>query len=490
MVYCDKCDNVYHMNCMQPTMQTVPTSVETWFCSRCVECKSCNKSITSWGYTSNECVQCREDLNDIKDVVESLLLKCENRASITNSQTSVNSVRVPFDTQISPNIAKALEGDTLTLAGTAKRAANAPVETIALKKARLKKERIELQLSNAEVEVMEAVTNADREARRSQFIAEYELVESMDRKALSEIKLPSRVDEENICSVCEKVCTSNDNYSCCHLCGNTFHRDCGATLFSLPSYPWIDFAVWGEENTICCKSCLSRCAHNEASNSSVGDIALTVIGVQRLRSQLARIGAAAKLETVKADMAASWGSHWVSYVAVLNWAATRIAWFETTNTKSLNSFVQSKNQDSATRDLLMPVWIRQRAVRFLIGWRRRESNARQFLEQQKSFLRGNHLGTTNDEATPTRALDSVDAGCLSRLASGAAALLYATATDVPSDRLRVELNEVAESLINFMQCEKSGNGFSSANQLYSLHDAMNLIQVTLNPIIQFNTNLS
>jgi len=93
LVYCEGCDEAFHLNCLRPVLPMIPKS--SWFCMKCVHCKECqsvDESVSPnpsvWGYTLNQCYPCftiQEKRIIEKQVIEQRenLLKLE-RLKFTN----------------------------------------------------------------------------------------------------------------------------------------------------------------------------------------------------------------------------------------------------------------------------------------------------------------------------------------------------------------------------------------------------------------------
>jgi histone-lysine N-methyltransferase MLL3 len=59
LLCCDGCENGFHLECMDPPMDTIPTQ-EEWYCDGCVSCKHCHTTIKSWSYARDACRSCWE----------------------------------------------------------------------------------------------------------------------------------------------------------------------------------------------------------------------------------------------------------------------------------------------------------------------------------------------------------------------------------------------------------------------------------------------
>lgn len=67
LVFCDACDRAFHMNCLQPRLESTPSG--SWICHHCCDChgvnnQKCinilNNSVSTWGNFTNTCCMCYE----------------------------------------------------------------------------------------------------------------------------------------------------------------------------------------------------------------------------------------------------------------------------------------------------------------------------------------------------------------------------------------------------------------------------------------------
>ena len=68
-VRCSGCRGVFHAGCMDPPMVSVEDS-ERWFCSMCIDCKSCNKVMSDsrhWSLRIDSCSSCDDKIRTNKD---------------------------------------------------------------------------------------------------------------------------------------------------------------------------------------------------------------------------------------------------------------------------------------------------------------------------------------------------------------------------------------------------------------------------------------
>ena len=68
-VRCSGCRGVFHAGCMDPPMVSVEDS-ERWFCSMCIDCKSCSKVMSDsrkWSLRIDSCSSCDDKIKTNKD---------------------------------------------------------------------------------------------------------------------------------------------------------------------------------------------------------------------------------------------------------------------------------------------------------------------------------------------------------------------------------------------------------------------------------------
>ena len=100
LVYCEGCDEAYHLNCLHPVLPMIPKS--SWFCMKCVLCKEClsvddddaaaagggANPNSVWGYALNQCYRCftiqEERIAERKVIEQRENLKKLERLKFTN----------------------------------------------------------------------------------------------------------------------------------------------------------------------------------------------------------------------------------------------------------------------------------------------------------------------------------------------------------------------------------------------------------------------
>lgn len=71
LLYCELCDNSYHLSCVVPKVESVPST--SWICHKCVACARCKDTriCKSWG---SEVTLCRACILDDENAIQNMLL--------------------------------------------------------------------------------------------------------------------------------------------------------------------------------------------------------------------------------------------------------------------------------------------------------------------------------------------------------------------------------------------------------------------------------
>ena len=129
-------------------------------------------------------------------------------------------------------------------------------------------------------------------------------------------------------------------------------------------------------------------------------------------------------------------------------ATCRMQWFETLKnlsaSPSLKVWVRHEMGEEAPliseEEETRPTWLRQRAVRFMINWRRNGSNVRR--DWVNRFISGWKPAQVEQDGGDSEAQQQR----LARLSAGAAAFIHCTYPDVPVSQQKQEMTEVARFL--------------------------------------------
>ena len=235
MIYCDRCDDAFHIGCLQPPLASVPKANESWFCARyaiclvircmlrlsqwgstgvlgrCVSCVSCKVDkkggdhSSVWSYKLDMCIACHEVENQVVEVMNHLLSCCEKRVEARTEDSSVlywaeetdspdasttaavqstmpEKKEEPPVNQESQQEAPDISGLMLEQFPCYMFYFNWQVplylctEPASIKRARLKKLKLDKALEDVLSNVIQSSEDAEKEAKRSQIIAEFEVV--------------------------------------------------------------------------------------------------------------------------------------------------------------------------------------------------------------------------------------------------------------------------------------------------------------------------
>ena len=182
-------------------------------------------------------------------------------------------------------------------------------------------------------------------------------------------------------------------------------------------------------------------------------IAAAVLELQLFRVGKRREVAASTRAIAQDRMNSHWREQRISLEAILALATCRVQWFESLEHLSVSPSLQRlfRNESGGETSLscedeeARPAWLRHRAVRFMINWRRKDSRVRQhWVKRLRSGWKAVEIEKDGEDSEAHQLR-------LARLSAGAAAFIQCTLTDVPASQNYNEIKEV----VKFLSCAYS-----------------------------------
>lgn len=425
MVYCDRCDDAFHMSCLMPALATLPAANEAWYCANCVVCEECDplrpdesSHAAAWGTSMALCSLCqgtREERRKIVgDVMEELLSLCERQESKDtemfqywpdSSEAGPNSKTLSLPTKSSvvisttkddagvekssatigkiapilkeqPNISSSSTGDLI--------GPPTQVENTQVKRARQKKLKVEKQFEDMLSAAMEMSEHAERAAHRSEVIAEFESP-GMASASNQQVILHGNRQGQQLgeiqklfCAGCRQTCSSLVDLTCTE-CKSVYHSQCRLGSLLLPSafLPIAREKTVGGTKSFICRNCFAekrKYAVLDSESIIAASVALAVVEVQQARLQKKRDLDRRKQQEASEAMEKTWQTERLAYEGVILWSAIRYTWLKSvdnlTASSSFANFMQREQNDDPflvrEGDEVLPAWMRHRAVRFLV----------------------------------------------------------------------------------------------------------------------------
>jgi hypothetical protein len=392
MVYCELCDNAFHMGCLNPVLTTVPVESVAWYCSDCVKCKICDLRTFFWGYSATECVNCLEKGLIAKNNEESVQLS--NKIANNNEQASF-----PYNAFQTGYQAPKL------------------VETAVIKRARLNHSKLLKRSQQSHSTAVQSAKTAEIDAIKSANILE---------KVMS-LESLSRVQQVHNCAICHDV-ISTVNYLRCSQCKERSHYNC-SNLSSISN--WSNIC----DGDFICAKCDLRHSQNFSDQNGTNGMSYRILeavsSIQRQRINIKQKATNFVLQSIISRMEDIWKDNFCILVSVIEWALKRLTWFEQ---DQINTNLEGIENKLKSIVLNQPVWIRNRAVRFIILWKRKGNNLL-WIKKRENMMIGRD---ENNVPFPNKSIV--------RLAAMSASFLHSTAPEVNQVRLQNELLIAVETV--------------------------------------------